>query len=81
MNELDDSTTTVLRSEGRSQGDSGLTWLLKVEESSFQSHPSVIISAGIGLFFAHAERLLQAAYFLLGRRLTSRADLASGQSS
>ena len=34
VNELDDSTTTVLRSEGRSQGDSGLTWLLKVEENS-----------------------------------------------
>lgn len=29
VNELDDSTTTVLRSEGRRQGDSGVTRLLK----------------------------------------------------
>ena len=81
VNELDDSTTSSLpKSNGRSQGDLGFAWLLKVKDTSFQSDPSLIGPTGVGFHFANTGRLLQAACVLLRRRLTCRADFAPGQS-
>ena len=76
MNELDDSTTTtVLRSEGRSQGHAGLTRRLKVEDDSFHKYSLIIIS-GSGIFLAQSARLLQSTEILRGRRLSCGADIA-----